>query len=94
MILVDPNVFVDVWSHDPVWADWSEQALARAAEAGPLGVNPITLLTRDPRRTGTYFPKLRLIATAELVRRTMPPVAVRETPPPALRAPGDLAERA
>jgi predicted nucleic acid-binding protein len=133
VILVDTNVFVDVWSHDPVWADWSERALARAAEAGPLGVNPIiyaelclgfeeesqledtladvgirrlslpyqaawpaarafaayrkrggartaplpdffigahalveglTLLTRDPRRYRTYFPKLRLIAPA------------------------------
>jgi predicted nucleic acid-binding protein len=41
VILVDTNVFVDVWSRDPVWADWSERTLARAAEAGPLGVNPI-----------------------------------------------------
>lgn len=41
MILVDTNVFVDVWSRDPVWADWSERTLARAAEAGPLGINPI-----------------------------------------------------
>jgi predicted nucleic acid-binding protein len=41
MILVDTNVFVDLWTGDPVWADWSEEALSRAAEAGPLGVNPI-----------------------------------------------------
>ncbi|HET7293201.1 MAG TPA: type II toxin-antitoxin system VapC family toxin, partial [Vicinamibacteria bacterium] len=41
VILVDTNVFVDVWSHDPTWAAWSEQMLARAAEAGPLAVNPI-----------------------------------------------------
>lgn len=41
MILVDTNVFVDVWTRDPVWADWSENALARAVEAGPVGVNPI-----------------------------------------------------
>lgn len=133
MILVDTNVFVDLWTGDATWADWSEEALARAAEAGPLGVNPIiyaelclgfgkesqleetlaeagvrrlalpyqaawpaaqafaayrrrggrrsaplpdffigahalvdglTLLTRDPRRYRTYFPKLRLIAPA------------------------------
>ena len=41
MILVDTNVFVDLWTRDPRWAAWSEEALARAAEAGPLGVNPI-----------------------------------------------------
>ena len=41
MILVDTNVFVDLWTRDPMWAAWSEEALARAAEAGPLGVNPI-----------------------------------------------------
>jgi len=41
VILVDTNVFVDLWTRDPIWADWSEEALARAAEAGPLGVNPI-----------------------------------------------------
>lgn len=41
MILVDTNVFVDLWTRDPIWADWSEEALALAAEAGPLGVNPI-----------------------------------------------------
>ena len=41
MILVDTNVFVDVWTRDPAWAEWSEKALAEAAEAGPLGVNPV-----------------------------------------------------
>jgi predicted nucleic acid-binding protein len=41
VILVDTNVFVDLWTREPAWADWSEEALVRAAEAGPLGVNPI-----------------------------------------------------
>jgi predicted nucleic acid-binding protein len=41
VILVDTNIFVDLWTGDPAWADWSEAALARAAEAGPLGINPI-----------------------------------------------------
>lgn len=41
MILVDTNIFVDLWTRDPAWADWSEEALASAAEAGPLGINPI-----------------------------------------------------
>lgn len=41
MILVDTNIFVDLFTRDPAWGEWSEGALARAAEAGPLGVNPI-----------------------------------------------------
>ena len=41
MILVDTNVFVDLWTGDPLWGGWSEKALVRAAERGPLAVNPI-----------------------------------------------------
>ena len=41
MILVDTNVFVDVWTADPQWSSWSENALSRAAERGPIAVNPI-----------------------------------------------------
>jgi predicted nucleic acid-binding protein len=41
VIVVDTNVFVDLWTRDPVWGEWSEKALARAAERGPLAVNPI-----------------------------------------------------
>lgn len=41
MILVDTNVFVDLWTRDAVWSEWSEEALGRAAESGPLAVNPI-----------------------------------------------------
>lgn len=41
MILVDTNVFVDIWSRDAAWSGWSEAALADAAEKGPLCVNPI-----------------------------------------------------
>ena len=41
MILVDTNVFVDLWTRDPVWGGWSEKALASAAERGPIAVNPI-----------------------------------------------------
>jgi hypothetical protein len=39
--LVDTNIFVDLWTRDRTWAAWSEEALARTAEAGPLGINPI-----------------------------------------------------
>ena len=39
--LVDANVLLDVLTEDPVWLDWSVDALATAAEAGPLVINPI-----------------------------------------------------
>jgi predicted nucleic acid-binding protein len=41
LILVDTNVFVDLWTSDPKWGKWSEAALARAAETDELAVNPI-----------------------------------------------------
>ncbi len=39
--LVDSNVLLDVLTEDPRWSDWSANALAEAAEAGPLHINPI-----------------------------------------------------
>ncbi len=39
--LVDTNVLLDVLTEDPVWCEWSTDALAEAAEAGALFVNPI-----------------------------------------------------
>lgn len=39
--LVDSNVLVDILSNDPVWAGWSTAALAAAADAGELAINPI-----------------------------------------------------
>ncbi|GAA1469514.1 type II toxin-antitoxin system VapC family toxin [Nocardiopsis exhalans] len=39
--LVDTNVLLDVFTRDPTWAGWSEQALAEAADQGPLVINPI-----------------------------------------------------
>lgn len=41
MILIDTNIFVDIWTADPTWGEWSTEALARAAEKGAVGVNPI-----------------------------------------------------
>ena len=40
-ILVDTNVLLDVFTEDPVWFEWSSTALAEAAEAGPLWINPL-----------------------------------------------------
>lgn len=39
--LVDSNVLLDVLTEDPAWLDWSIEALASAAEAGPLYINPV-----------------------------------------------------
>ena len=39
--LIDTNVLLDVLTEDPVWLRWSLDALAEAAERGPLYINPI-----------------------------------------------------
>lgn len=39
--LVDSNVLLDILTEDPSWLDWSLDALATAAESGPLFINPI-----------------------------------------------------
>lgn len=39
--LVDSNVLLDVVTEDQIWLAWSIGALADAAEAGPLWINPI-----------------------------------------------------
>jgi len=41
MILVDANVLIDLFTNDPGWVDWSEEALANAAGEGTLQINPI-----------------------------------------------------
>lgn len=39
--LVDSNVLIDVFSHDPAWSDWSREALRQAGADGPLVVNEV-----------------------------------------------------
>jgi predicted nucleic acid-binding protein len=39
--LVDSSVILDVVTDDPVWAGWSGDALAAAADKGSLVINPI-----------------------------------------------------
>ncbi|MGH9166193.1 MAG: type II toxin-antitoxin system VapC family toxin [Acidimicrobiales bacterium] len=39
--LVDSNVLLDIFTEDARWLGWSLDALAIAAEAGPLYINPI-----------------------------------------------------
>ena len=52
--LVDSNVLLDILTQDPTWQDWSTDALAGAAEAGPLYINPIVYSEVSPgSRSGT-----------------------------------------
>ena len=39
--LVDSNVLIDVLSRDPVWADWSSQALSEIGSQGQLVINAV-----------------------------------------------------
>lgn len=39
--LVDSYVLLDILTEDPIWEAWSIDALANAAESGPLYINPI-----------------------------------------------------
>lgn len=39
--LVDSNVLLDIFTEDAIWLEWSTDALAAAAEAGPLYINPV-----------------------------------------------------
>ncbi|MXY25504.1 MAG: type II toxin-antitoxin system VapC family toxin [Acidobacteria bacterium] len=41
MFLLDTNVLLDIFTDDPQWRAWSENALAEALVAGPIGINPI-----------------------------------------------------
>lgn len=39
--LIDSNVLIDVFSHDPVWSDWSREALRQVGADGPLVINEV-----------------------------------------------------
>lgn len=39
--LVDSNVLLDILTENQTWLGWSTNALAEAAETGPLYINPI-----------------------------------------------------
>jgi len=39
--LVDSSVLLDVLTEDPMWSQWSQEALARAGDEGRLVINPI-----------------------------------------------------
>ena len=39
--LVDSNVILDLVTDDPKWAQWSAEALSRAADESALAINPL-----------------------------------------------------
>jgi predicted nucleic acid-binding protein len=41
VILIDANVLIDVAMDDPVWADWSQQQLDRAADEDAPTINDV-----------------------------------------------------
>lgn len=41
MILVDTNIFVDLWTADPKWGEWSSEAVARSVARDSLAINPV-----------------------------------------------------
>ena len=69
--LVDSNVILDILTEDPTWQDWSTGALADAAEAGPLYINPIVYSEVSIRFT-----------TVEALEEALPPQDYRRQPIP------------
>jgi predicted nucleic acid-binding protein len=69
--LVDSNVLLDILTEDPAWEDWSIDALADAAEAGPLYINPIVYSEVSIRFT-----------TIEALEEALPPQDYRRAPIP------------
>ena len=39
--LVDSNVLLDIFTQDPVWAQWSAHRLAEALDQGPVVINQV-----------------------------------------------------
>jgi predicted nucleic acid-binding protein len=69
--LVDSNVLLDVLTEDATWLDWSLRALAAAAEAGPLSINPVIYAEVSIRFT-----------TVEAVEAALPAADFRREPIP------------
>ena len=69
--LVDSNVLLDVLTEDPTWLVWSTEALAVAADTGPLFINPIVYAEVSVR-----------FAMVEELEDTLPPQEYRRLPLP------------
>ncbi|CAN7458242.1 hypothetical protein LJR258_003003 [Rhizobium sp. LjRoot258] len=53
-VLVDTNVFIDVFGPEARFKEWSSEMILR--------LRPRRLLTRDAARYRTYFPSLDIIS--------------------------------
>ena len=69
--LIDSNVLLDILTEDRTWQDWSANALAHAAETGPLYINPIIYSEVSVRFT-----------TVEALDDALPPRDYRRAPLP------------
>ena len=69
--LIDSNVLLDILTEDLNWANWSADALAGAAEAGPVYINPIVYSEVSIRFT-----------TIEMLEEALPPRDFRREPLP------------
>jgi len=69
--LVDSNILLDILTEDPRWEEWSTDALADAAEAGPLYINPIVYSEVSIR-----------FSTIEALEDALPPQDYRREPIP------------
>lgn len=68
--MVDTNVLLDVLTGDPTWGEWSERALAEAADRGPLLINPI--IYAEVSVGFTRIEELDLALGGDFVRSDLP----------------------
>ncbi|MEU5155036.1 type II toxin-antitoxin system VapC family toxin [Glycomyces sp. NPDC021274] len=69
--LVDSNIWLDLFGDDQKWADWSERALAKCYEAGPLCINPI-IFAEVSVRFDAVEPLEALMPEEQAVREPLP----------------------
>lgn len=69
--LVDSNVLLDIFTEDVAWLEWSTDALATAAETGPLYINPIVYAEVSVR-----------FSRIEDLERALPATELRRAPLP------------
>jgi hypothetical protein len=72
--LVDTNILFDIWTDDPVWGQWSADALARVASRGVVVVNPV-ILAELARRFDAESDLTGALSDARVRRIPLPPAA-------------------
>jgi len=69
--LVDSNVILDLVTDDPKWAQWSAEALSRAADESALAINPL-IFAEVAIRFRTVEELEQLLPSAEFDRLELP----------------------